>query len=118
MVELYFSKNILHTHFLFSCFSLLPFPFLTHPSILSFLFIFLFFSLFVYFFYFLLFVHLFLFILYGKVCDPRINSHILLCVMEIILMNFLVHKLNEFEQLIFIFKYIEYLIDFINLDLI
>ena len=118
MAEIYFSKNILHVHFQFSYFSLFFSPFLTYPSMiscshlpLSFLFIFLFSPIFIFlsicfflFFYFLLFYHLFLFILYEKVYDPRIRRQILLCVVQIILMNFLVHKLNEFEQLIIIFK--------------
>ena len=61
---------------------------------------------------------IFILIIWKIVCDPIIRSQILLCIVEIILMNFLLHKLNEFEQLIIIFKYIEYLIGFVNLDLI
>lgn len=127
MAKIYFSKNILHVHFIFFRFSLLLFSFLTHPSMILWshlpLFSFYFFKfspIFIFLsicFFFLLFVHLFLFILYGKINDPRIKSQILLCIVEIKLINFIIHKLNEFEQLIIIFKYIKYLINFINLDL-
>ena len=53
-----------------------------------------------------------------KSAISELGTRYFLCVVEIKLTNVLVQKLNEFEQLIIIFKYIEYLIDFINLDLI
>lgn len=117
MYILYFSASLSY-FLLFS--PILPWSYdLTFLS-LFFLFFFIFsnfyFSLYLFFFL-LLFVHLFLFILYGKINDPRIKSQILLCIVEIKLINFIIHKLNEFEQLIIIFKYIKYLINFINLDL-